>query len=96
MIKKIFKKIEKKNIKILQILQSERGGNCLSDSFRVISIAFTFLFCIQIIFAFIYSFCFCFIPAYQQKGIDENNGNFISYNDYSQPLKSFGNYGYSL
>ena len=96
LIKKIFKKIEKKNIKILQILQSERGGNCLSDSFRVISIAFTFLFCIQIIFAFIYSFCFCFIPAYQQKGIDENNGNYISYNDYSQPLKSFGNYGYSL
>lgn len=96
LIKKIFKKDEKKDIRLLQILQSERGGNRLSDSFRIISIAFTFLFIVQIIFAFIYSFCFCFIPAYQQKGIDEINGKFISYNDYSQPLRSFGNYGYSL
>lgn len=96
LIKKIFKKTEKEDIKILQILQSERGGNRLSDSFRIVSTAFIVLFFVQIIFTFIYSFCFCFIPAYQQKGIDEINEKFISFNDYSQPLRPFGNYGYSL
>jgi len=92
---------KKKNSKIdvgqLYIMQAERGGSKLSESFRVIKTALAFILITQVIFMFLYAFCFCFIPAFEQKFIQfEGESVGISYDDLTKPINLYHNYGKSL
>jgi len=91
------KKQDKIDVGQLYIMQAERGGSKLSESFRVIKTALAFILITQVIFMFLYSFCFCFIPAYEQQfqrvfGYDAG----ISFDNLSKPLNLYHNYGKSL
>ena len=92
---------KKKGAKIdvgqLYIMQAERGGNKLSDSWKVLKKALCFILIAQLIFMFLYSFCFCFIPAYSQQFVGDQTSVEIgiSYNT-NQELGLYHNYGKSL
>ncbi|MCQ3914363.1 MAG: hypothetical protein MJ201_00835 [Mycoplasmoidaceae bacterium] len=51
----------------MYIMQAERGGSKLSESFQVIKVALLFILSTQIVFMFLFAICFCFIPAYEQQ-----------------------------
>ena len=95
------KKDQKIDVSQLYIMQAERGGNKLADSWRVLKKALCFILLTQIVFMFIYSMCFCFIPAYTQRFLVQDSlGNNIevgiSFDDKTQPLGLYHNYGKSL
>lgn len=88
------KKDDKVDVAQLYIMQAERGGNKLSNSFHVIKTALIFIFITQFVFMFLYSICFCFIPAYEQSFRWSDVG--ISFDNYGKPLGLYHNYGKSL
>ena len=61
------KKEDKIDVGQLYIMQAERGGSKLSESFQVIKVALLFILSTQIVFMFLFAICFCFIPAYEQQ-----------------------------
>lgn len=69
------KKDDKIDVGQLFIMQAERGGPKVKDSYRVIKTALIFILLSQVVFMFMFALCFCFIPAYVQ------TGEAISYND---------------
>ncbi len=97
------KKDDKIDVSQLYILQAERGGSKLSQSYHVIKVALLFIFATQILFMFCYALCFCFIPAYEQQfltGLDPTliqNAAFqgISFNT-ENLLPMYHNFGNSL
>lgn len=95
----VFRKAEKIDVGQLFIMQAERGGPKVSDSFRVIKTALLFILSSQVVFMFMFALCFTFIPA-QIQTIPEVGGiQGISYNsgvelgtDIGMPLyHHFGN-----
>lgn len=97
------KKDDKIDVSQLYILQAERGGSKLSQSYHVIKVALLFIFASQFVFMFLFALCFCFIPAYEQQfltGLDPTliqNAAFqgISFNTENM-LPMYHNFGNSL
>ena len=97
------KKDDKIDVGQLYIMQAERGGSKLSQSFHVIKVALIFILSTQVVFMFSYALCFCFIPAYEQqfiqldKPIFEHSAIFqgISF-DSTHRLPMYHNFGKSL
>ncbi len=97
------KKDDKIDVGQLYIMQAERGGSKLAQSFHVIKVALMFILSTQIVFMFLYSLCFCFIPAYEQQFLPTidptltQNAAFqgISFNT-DKMLPMYHNYGNAL
>lgn len=97
------KKDDKIDVGQLYIMQAERGGSKLSESFHVIKVALIFILSTQVVFMFAYSLCFCFIPAYEQTFLEyldptkTQHAAFqgISFNT-DKLLPMYHNYGNSL
>lgn len=92
------KKDSKIDVGQLYIMQAERGGSKLSESFKVVKTALLFMLITQVVFMFLYSFCFCFIPAYEQQflpGLEDHSFSFDS-NVLIGNGKLYHNYGNSL
>ena len=97
------KKTDKIDVGQLYIMQAERGGSKLAQSFHVIKVALLFILSTQVIFMFGYALCFTFIPAYKQQFLPTldptltQNAAFqgISFNT-DEMLPMYGNFGYSL
>ncbi|MCQ3907797.1 MAG: hypothetical protein MJ219_03605 [Mycoplasmoidaceae bacterium] len=87
----------------MYIMQAERGGSRLSQSFHVIKVALIFILSTQVLFMFSFAFCFCFIPSYKQQFLPNfdptltQNAVFqgISFNT-QEMLPMYHNFGYSL
>lgn len=91
------KKDDKIDVGQLYIMQAERGGSNLAQSFHVIKVALIFILITQVIFMFGYALCFTFIPAYEQQfAIVDNPWHGISFSDPTKPLPMYHNFGYSL
>lgn len=97
------KKEDKIDVGQLYIMQAERGGSKLSQSFHVIKTALLFIFATQIVFMFAYAFCFCYIPTYEQQFLPQldptltQNAAFqgISFNT-DKLLPTYHNFGQSM
>lgn len=97
------KKDDKIDVGQLYIMQAERGGSKLAESFHVIKVALIFILSTQVVFMFAYSFCFCFIPSYEQTFLEyldptkTQHAAFqgISFNT-DKLLPMYHNYGNSL
>ncbi|XQP55745.1 MAG: potassium transporter TrkG [Mycoplasmoidaceae bacterium] len=97
------KKDDKIDVGQLYIMQAERGGSKLSQSFHVIKVALIFILSTQVVFMVMFAFCFCFIPAYEQQFLPQldptltQNAVFqgISFNT-DKLLPMYHNFGYSL
>lgn len=97
------KKDDKIDVGQLYIMQAERGGSRLSQSFHVIKVALIFILSTQVVFMFLFAMCFCFIPAYEQQflanldptRIQSAAFQGISFNT-DKLLPMYHNFGYSL
>ncbi|MBQ0045690.1 MAG: TrkH family potassium uptake protein [Mycoplasma sp.] len=97
------KKDDKIDVGQLYILQAERGGSRLSQSFHVIKVALIFILSAQVVFMFGFALCFCFIPAYEQTFLENLDPTItqhavfqgISFNT-DKMLPMYHNFGYSL
>lgn len=97
------KKDDKIDVGQLYIMQAERGGSKLSQSFHVIKVALIFILSAQVVFMFAFAICFTFIPAYEQtflQNLDPTTTQLavfqgISFNT-DKMLPMYHNFGYSL
>ncbi len=67
-----FKKNTEVRINHLVLLQSERGSNKYSTSFKSIRFCVIFIILVEILFGFIMSCWICFFPVHEVKVIDNN------------------------
>jgi len=89
------KKEDKIDVGQLYVMQAERGGSKLSESFQVIKSALIFILLTQVVFMFIYAICFTCLPSYVQQFKYDAEGRGISFNS-TTSLGLQGNFGKSL
>ncbi len=89
-----FKKDDDVKINQLILLQSERGSNKYSVSFRSIRFCVVFIIIVEIFFGLIMSLWLNFYPNYN---IDpQSYSNILTYVDSSSPIAAYHNYGTAL